>query len=60
MRPADTLIICLKPIGQRLGMPWISWQILRRAHQSLLSERRTRLTNELVLCTTSIEEDALH
>jgi integrase len=55
MRPADTLIMCLKPIGQRLGMPWISWQILRRAHQSLLSELRTRLTDELVLCTKSLD-----
>jgi integrase len=59
MRPADTLIMCLKPIGQRLGMPWISWQILRRAHQSLLSELRTRLTNELVLCTRSVEKEAM-
>ena len=59
MRPANTLVMRLKPIGQRLGMPWISWQILRRAHQSLLSELRTRLTNELVLCTTSSEEEAL-
>ncbi len=58
MRPADTLIMYLKPVGKRLGMPWISWQILRRAHQSLLSELRTRLTNELVLCTTLIEEKA--
>lgn len=53
MRPADTLTMYLKPIGKRLGMPWISWQILRRAHHSLLSELRTRLTDELVLCTTS-------
>ena len=59
MRPADALIMRLKPIGQRLGMPWISWQILRRGHQSLLSELRTRLANELVQCTTSIEEEAL-
>lgn len=56
MRPAETLIVCLKPIGQRLGMPWISWQILRRAHQSLLSELRIRLTNELVLSTTSLDD----
>jgi integrase len=59
MRPADTLIMCLKPIGQRMGMPWISWQILRRAHQSLLSELRTRLTNELVLSTTSLDDEEL-
>jgi integrase len=59
MRPADTLMMCLKPIGQRLGMPWISWQILRRAHQSLLSELRARLANELVLSTTSLENEGL-
>lgn len=59
MRPADTLIMRLKPIGQRLGMPWISWQILRRAHQSLLSELRIRLTSELVLSTTFVEEEAV-
>jgi integrase len=58
MRPKDTLMMRLKPLGRRLGMPWISWQVLRRAHQSLLSELRTRLTNELVLCTTSIEHEA--
>lgn len=59
MRPVDTLTMRLRPIGQRLGMPWISWQILRRAHQSLLSELRTRLTKELVLSTTAIEAEAL-
>jgi integrase len=59
MRPMDTLTMRLKPIGQRMGMPWISWQILRRAHQSLLSELRTRLTNELVLCTRSVEKEAM-
>jgi integrase len=58
MRPADTRELRLKPIGKRLGMPWISWQILRRAHQSLLLELRTKLTNELVLSTISIEEEA--
>ncbi len=52
MRPAETLVSRLKPIGQQLGMPWISWQILRRAHHSLLSEIRTRMTTELVLSTT--------
>ncbi len=59
MRPADTLMLRLKPIGQRLGMPWISWQILRKAHQAFLSELHMRLTKELVLCATYIDDEAL-
>jgi hypothetical protein len=60
MRPANTLMSRLKPVGQRLGMPWISWQIVRRAHRSFLSEIRTRMTNELVLSTTPMKTDGLH
>ena len=60
MRPANTLMSRLKPVGQRLGMPWISWQIVRRAHRSFLSEIRTRMTHELVLSTMPMETDGLH
>ena len=59
MQPRRTLMMCLKPTGQRLGIPWVSWQILRRAHQSLLSELRIRLTIELVHCATSMEDEVL-
>jgi integrase len=26
----------LKPVGRRLGMPWLSWHVLRRTHATLL------------------------
>jgi integrase len=39
----------LKPIGRKLGLPWLSWQVLRRAHTGLLSEFRTQLNTNLAL-----------
>ncbi len=30
-------------------MPWLSWQVLKRAHDALLSELRVQLSNDLVL-----------
>jgi integrase len=38
----------LKVIGRKLGMPWLSWQLLRRAHQTFLSELRNQLSHELL------------
>lgn len=39
----------LKPIARKLKMPWLSWQALKRAHESLLEEFRVQLSEELVL-----------
>jgi site-specific recombinase XerC len=38
----------LEPIGIQLGIPWLSWPVLRRAHQALLSELRIQLCDELI------------
>ncbi len=37
----------LKPIGRQLGIPWLSWHVLRRAHMGLLSEFRSQLNNQM-------------
>jgi integrase len=47
--PASIRMSKLKPIGRRLGMPWLSWQVLKRAHDSLLRELRIQLNDELVI-----------
>lgn len=39
----------LKPIGRRLNMPWLSWQVIKRTHVSLMKELRTQLSQHLVL-----------
>jgi integrase len=39
----------LKPIGRKMGIPWLSWHVLRRAHTALLSEFRTQLNNDMTL-----------
>jgi site-specific recombinase XerD len=49
IRPASVRMLRLKPIGRELAMPWLSWQVLKRAHGALLSELRTQLSDELVL-----------
>jgi hypothetical protein len=41
----------LNPIGRELEMPWLSWQVLKRAHDELLSELRIKLSQDLVLST---------
>jgi len=33
----------LKPIGRKVGAPWLSWRILGRAHLAALTESRSRL-----------------
>lgn len=39
----------LKPIGRRLKMPWLSWQVIQRTHVSLMTELRPHLSHDLVL-----------
>ena len=38
----------LKPIARKLHMPWLSWQVIRRAHEDLLSELRFQLADDLI------------
>ncbi len=37
----------LKPIGRRLGMPWLSWHALRRASTASLPELRSQFNHEM-------------
>ncbi len=30
------LLLHLKPVGRKLGMPWLNWHTLRRTHATLL------------------------
>lgn len=48
IRPESIRIQRLKPIGRRLEMPWLSWQVLKRAHEVLLLELRVQLTADLI------------
>src|SRR5579863_6168864 len=49
--PLCTGDICsgLELIGRELGIPWLSWPALKRAHLTLLSDLRAQLTDELTL-----------
>lgn len=47
--PTSLRILRLKPIGRQLGMPWLTWQVLKGAHETLLSELRLQLNTDLVL-----------
>lgn len=49
LSPANLHASRLKPIGKELDMPWLSWYVLRRAHNALVSELIIKLTNDLVL-----------
>ena len=51
--PSSLRILRLKPIGRKLDMPWLSWQVLKGAHETLLSELRLQLNNDLVLSVQS-------
>ena len=39
----------LKPLGRRLNMPWLSWQVIRRTHASFMTELRTKISHDLVV-----------
>jgi integrase len=41
----------LKPIGQKLGIPWLSWHHLRRAYTGSLSEFRAQFNHEMARVT---------
>ena len=41
----------LRPIGQKLGIPWLSWHDLRRAYTASLSEFRAQFNHEMARAT---------
>ena len=47
--PSSLRILRLRPIGRKLGMPWLSWQVIKGAHETLLSELRVQLNIDLIL-----------
>jgi len=49
--PLCPMVICsrLELIGREAGIPWLSWPALKRAHQTLLSDLRVQLSDELML-----------
>ena len=49
INPYSLRIQRLRPIGRSLEMPWLSWQILTRAHNALLSELRMQFYDDLTL-----------
>jgi len=48
IHPTSIRKLRLQPIGRTLDMPWLSWQVLKRGHEELLSELRISLANDLV------------
>ena len=48
VRPTNFCKVRLKAIGRKISMPWLSWQLVRRAHDALLSELRNQLSTDLV------------
>ena len=47
--PNDIRLLRIKRIGRELDVPWLSWQVLRRAHEALLCDLRSKLAADLVL-----------
>jgi integrase len=45
----DDICSQLKLIGRKVGIPWLSWPALKRAHQTLISDLRVQLSEELML-----------
>jgi integrase len=48
IRPASLRMTRLKLIGRKIAIPWLSWQVVKRAHDAMLSELRVQLNNDLV------------
>jgi integrase len=45
--PTSIRVARLKPIGRKLGIPWLSWHVLRRAHKGFMSEFRLQFNNHI-------------
>jgi integrase len=51
IRPSSLCTMRLKLIGQQISAPWLSWHVVRRAHDAILSELRIQLSCDLVSST---------
>jgi integrase len=50
VNPYSLRVQRLRQIGRKVNMPGLSWQILTRAHNALMSELRTRFYDDLTVC----------
>ena len=48
IRPASLRMMRLKAIGRKISIPGLSWRIVRRAHEAMVSELRNQLNTDLV------------
>ena len=51
IRPASLQMTRLKVIGRKIAIPWLSWKVVKRAHDAMLSELRIQLNSDLVSST---------
>ena len=45
---SDVSRATLVHVGRELGIPWLSWQVLKRGHQALIAELRDQVSRSLV------------
>ncbi len=48
IRPDILRITRLKTIGRKISIPWLSWRVVRRAHEAMVTELRNQLNTDLV------------
>jgi integrase len=48
VRPGSLCKIHLTAIGRKISLPWLSWQVVKRAHDAMLRELRVQLSTDLV------------
>jgi integrase len=48
IRPASLRMTRLKVIGRKIAVPSLSWKVVKRAHDTMLSELRIQLNSDLV------------
>jgi site-specific recombinase XerC len=51
LSPPDVRMGRLTPVARKLGLPWLSWLVLRRAHSALLLEFRSQLNDYMAHVT---------
>ncbi len=52
--PANVRMGRLTPVARQMGLPWLSWLVLRRAHTALLLEFRSQLNDYMAHVTRGI------
>jgi site-specific recombinase XerD len=48
IRPDTLRMMRLKVIGRKISIPWLSWRVVRRAHEAMVTELRDQLNTDLV------------